>query len=89
MASDTLLFTAPVQRPGFDGGVSVSGMKIINCNIDPVSLTATVAVRAIEDGIAGNSHAITVTGLTGATTLLQLLNAVKAQVSAALGVTFQ
>lgn len=89
MSADTLLFTTPVSRPAFDGGATVTGMKIIQAVIDPVALTCTVIVRAIEDAVVGTPHVIVVSGLTGSTTMNQLLSAVKSQVASALGVTFQ
>ena len=46
-------------------------------------------VRGIEDNITGVNHTVVVTGLTGATTMNQLIASVKAQVATALGVTFQ
>lgn len=88
-----LLFTAPISRPAFDGGTSISGMVIISCLINPDTLMATVVVRAIEDTAAGatigGSHSIQVGPFTGATTLAGILAAVKTTVGTTLGVTFQ
>ncbi len=51
-------------------------------------LKATTIVRAIEDGPGGIRHVI-VTSFTGTTTANQILAAVKADISAATGMTFQ
>ncbi len=84
-----LLFTAPISRPSFDGGASISGMTIVSYSINPDTLMGTCIVRAIEDGPAGVPHTISIGPFTGASTLSQQLAALKSAVSAALGVTFQ
>lgn len=83
-----LFFTSPISRPSFDGGATVSGMTIVSYSINPDTLMGTCVVRAIEDGIAGSTHIITVGPFTGATTLAQQLAAIKNAVATALGVTF-
>lgn len=84
-----LLFTAPISRPSFDGGASISGMTIVSYMVNPDTLMGTAIVRAIEDGPGGSSHVVAVGPFTGSTTLLQQLNAIKSAVATALGVTFQ
>lgn len=51
-------------------------------------MTATTVVQAIEDGPGGIRHVVT-TPFTGTTTAAQILAAVKADVSAKTGMTFQ
>lgn len=85
-----LLFTTPISRPSFDGGTSVTGMTIISCQILPdPPISAVVVVRAIEDGVTGSPHTFTIGPFTGATTLTQILAALKTQAASTLGVTFQ
>lgn len=89
-----LLFTAPIARPSFDGGTSISGMVLLSCIINPDTLMATVMLRAIEDTIpgatvGGGAHSIQVGPFTGATTLAGILAAIKTTAGTALGVTFQ
>jgi len=90
MSNSILLFTSPISRPSFDGGTSISGMKIISYSVDVDTLIGTATVRAIEDLPAvGSTHTFTIGPFTGSTTFAQQLAALKTAASALLGVTFQ
>jgi hypothetical protein len=83
------LFVTPISRPSFDGGTSVTGIRINSAYLDPDALTCTVICSAIEDNSSGPLIHKVVVPFTGATTMTQLLAAFKTQVASSLGVTFQ
>lgn len=81
------LLVTPIQRPSIDGGALITGVQFLtNPIVDPIALTASAMIGAIEDGGPGSpSRRIVTVPITGPMTMNQLLAAFKATTTAIVG----
>ena len=84
-----LLFTTPISRLPLYGGGTISGVNFLKVFVDPLALTCTVIVSAIEDGDSSTIRQAFTVPITGATTYAQTLAALKTAIAAAWGASFQ